>query len=168
MLEEVPWISDNAKWQTIVEVYQYRNLTIKLEPFMLKHLKRIVNLPRVCRNFPRNSDLPFYVIIFNGTWPARSYPITSHDTFPKSPVAPHFSYDCTKSLISWSSVLALHPHFKHLHCNGSPRNYTFLTRRLNAPGLARMALAAPAIAPAAAISFRERFGKGDIIRLEVP
>lgn len=47
-------------------------------------------------------------------------------------------------------------------------DYTFLTGRLNAPGLARMALAAPAIAPAAAISFKERFGKGEIILLEVP
>lgn len=39
---------------------------------------------------------------------------------------------------------------------------------LHAPGLARMALAAPAIAPARAISLRDRGGNGDINRFEIP
>lgn len=40
--------------------------------------------------------------------------------------------------------------------------------RSDLPGLARMAFAAPAIAPAIAISFRERSGNGDIMRFETP
>jgi len=39
---------------------------------------------------------------------------------------------------------------------------------LDLPGLASIALAAPAIAPAAAICFKERLGKGEMIRFEVP
>ena len=38
----------------------------------------------------------------------------------------------------------------------------------DAPGLARIAFAAPAMAPAAAISLRESCGKGDIIRFDTP
>ena len=38
----------------------------------------------------------------------------------------------------------------------------------DAPGLARIAFAAPAMAPAAAISLRDSCGKGDIIRFDTP
>ena len=39
---------------------------------------------------------------------------------------------------------------------------------VDAPGLARIAFAAPAMAPAAAISLRDSCGKGDIIRFDTP
>ena len=97
----------------------------------------------------------------------RTYPIPAHDSLSEAPFFPHFPHHDSQSLVVLASVLSLHPDLEHLDFLEFSE---LVMRAWNAdePGLARIAFAAPAIAPAAAICCRDKSGKGEMTRLDSP
>ena len=61
----------------------------------------------------------------------------------------------------------MHTHLEHLHCTARISAKEFRAASSDGPGLARTAFIAPAIAPAAAISFNDSW-KGDMMRFDTP